>query len=104
MERSRVPSSYPGFFLPGCYHNSIMGSHLLTIHGHRVTCDDDRGYYGVKHLAYKLSEEEVLGMFRQAETEKEVEFEDDDHRKFTLVDGENGSFVVVATNVSHGWF
>lgn len=81
-----------------------MGNHLLTIHGHRVTCADDRAFFGVKHLAYKVSEEDVLAMFKQVEAEKEVAFEDDDHRKFTLVDGENGSFVVVATNVSHGWF
>ncbi len=80
-----------------------MGSHLLTIHGHRISCDDDRAYYGIKHLAYKLSENEVLELFKQVEAEKEVAFEDEDHRKFTLVDGENGAFVVVATNVSHGW-
>lgn len=81
-----------------------MGNHLLTVHGHRITCDDDRAYHGVKHLAYTLSEDEVLELFKQAESEKEVEFEDKDHRKFTLVDGENGAFVVVASNVSHGWF
>ncbi len=81
-----------------------MGKHLLTVHGHHVTCDDDRAFYGVKHLAYKMSEDEALELFQQVEAQKEVEFEDDEHRKFTLVDGENGSFVVVATNVSHGWF
>lgn len=81
-----------------------MGHHLLTIHGHRVSCDDDRAFYGVKHLAYTLSEDEAKDLFQAAESAKEVEFEDKDHRKFTLVDGENGSFVVVATNVSHGWF
>lgn len=81
-----------------------MGDHLLTIHGHRVTCDDDRAFHGVKFLAYKMGEEDVLNLFQQAETQKEVEFEDDEHRKFTLADGENGAFVVVATNVSHGWF
>lgn len=81
-----------------------MGNHLLTVHGHRITCDDDRAFHGVKHLAYELSEDEALELFKQAESEKEVEFEDKDHRKFTLVDGENGAFVVVASNVSHGWF
>ena len=81
-----------------------MGNHLLTIHGHRVRCDDDRAFHGVKHLAYELSEEEVLDLFKQTEAQKEVEFEDKDHRKFTIADGENGEFVVVATNVSHGWF
>ena len=82
----------------------FMGTHVLTIHGHRVTCDDDRAFYGVKHLAYKLSEDEVMALFQQVETQKEAEFEDEEHRKFTLVDGENGAFVVVATNVNHGWF
>jgi len=81
-----------------------MGEHLLTIHGHRVTCDDDMAYHGVKHLAYEMSEDEVLGLFEQVETDKEVAFEDKDHRKFKIIDGENGAFVVVATNVSHGWF
>lgn len=81
-----------------------MGNHLLTIHGHRVSCDDDRAFHGVKHLAYTLSQDEVLELFKQVESEKEVGFEDTDHRKFKIVDGENGAFVVVATNVSHGWF
>lgn len=81
-----------------------MGNHLLTIHGHRVTCDDDRAFYGVKHLAYKMSEEDVRALFQQVEAQKEVRFEDADHRQFTLADGEDGAFVVVATNVSHGWF
>lgn len=80
-----------------------MGKHLVTIHGHRVSCEDDRSYYGVKHLAYKLDRDEVLTMFKQAESQKEVDFSDEDHRKFTLVDGENGAFVVVATNVNRGW-
>ncbi len=81
-----------------------MGDHLLTVHGHRVTCNDDRAWHGVRHLAYEMGEDEVLELFKQVETQKEVEFEDKDHRKFTLADGENGAFVVVATNVSHGWF
>lgn len=81
-----------------------MGNHLLTIHGHKVRCDDDRSYFGLKHLAYKLASDEVLGMFQQVEAAKEMDFEDEEHRKFKLVDGENGEFVVVATNVSHGWF
>lgn len=81
-----------------------MGNHLLTIHGHRVTCDDDRAFHGVKYLAYTMSEEEVLNLFQQVETAKEVAFEDDEHRKFAITDGENGAFVVVATEVSHGWF
>jgi len=81
-----------------------MGKHLLTIHGHRVTCADDRAFHGVKHLSYTLSEDEVLALFKQVESEKEVAFEDEDHRKFSLVDGENGAFVVVATGASNGWF
>jgi len=80
-----------------------MGNHQLTIHGHRVTCDDDRAFFGVKHLAYKLGADEAAAIFKQTETEKEVEFEDEQHRKFTLVDGENGAFVVVATHFEHGW-
>lgn len=80
-----------------------MGKHLLTIHDHKVYCDDDRAYYGVKYLAYKLPEDQVRQMFQQVEAEREVAFEDDESRKFTLVDGENGAFTVVATNVSHGW-
>lgn len=81
-----------------------MGNHLLTVHGHRVTCADDASFHGVKHLAYTMSEEDALALFKETESAKEVAFEDDDHRKFVITDGENGSFVVVATNVSHGWF
>ncbi|MBI3572918.1 MAG: hypothetical protein HY092_01825 [Candidatus Kerfeldbacteria bacterium] len=81
-----------------------MGKHLLTIHGHKVYCDDDRAWHGVKYLAYDMSEEDVLALFAQVETAKEVEFQDKDSRKFTIADGENGSFVVVATHVSSGWF
>lgn len=81
-----------------------MSKHQLTIHGHKVRCEDDRAYYGVKHLAYKLDRDDALEMFRQTEAAKQVDFEDEDHRKFSLVDGENGDFVVVATNVNHGWF
>lgn len=81
-----------------------MGNHLLTVHGHRVTCADDRAFFGVKHLAYTMSQDEALALFQQVESDKEVAFEDEDHRKFSLVDGENGAFVVVATGVSHGWF
>ena len=82
----------------------LMGDHLLTIHGHRVTCDDDMAFHGVKYLAYKMGEEDVLNLFQQTEGQKEVRFEDDEHRQFTITDGENGAFVVVATHVSHGWF
>lgn len=81
-----------------------MGKHLITIHGHKVYAEDDRGNYGLKHLAYKLSEDESRALFEQTENAREVPFEDSDGRKFMLVDGENGSFTVVATNVSHGWF
>lgn len=81
-----------------------MGKHLLTIHGHKVRCDDDRSYFGVKHLAYTLERDEVLDLFKQTEATKQVDFEDEDNRKFSLVDGENGEFVVVATNVDRGWF
>lgn len=81
-----------------------MGKHLLTIHGHKVYGDDDRSYYGIKHLAYTLSEEETTALFAEAEQNKEVDFQDKDSRHFSLVDGENSSFTVVATNVSHGWF
>ena len=81
-----------------------MGKHLLTIHDHKVYCEDDRSYHGVKYLAYKLSDDDCRAMFEQAESQREVAFTDDEDRKFTLVDGENGSFTVVATNVSHGWF
>lgn len=80
-----------------------MGKHLLTIHGHRVTCEDDRAFHGVKYLAYDMSEEDVLALFAQVEQQKEVDFQDKDSRKFTITDGENGSFVVVATNVSSSW-
>jgi len=81
-----------------------MGKHLLTVHDHKIYCEDDRSYHGVKHLAYKMPEDEVRAMFQQVEGQREVPFEDEEGRKFMLVDGENGSFTVVATNVSHGWF
>ena len=81
-----------------------MGKHLITIAGHKVYCEDDRSYYGVKYLAYKIPDSQALEMFHQVEAQREVDFVDDVNRKFTLIDGENGSFTVVATNVSHGWF
>jgi hypothetical protein len=81
-----------------------MGSHQLTIHGHKVTCADDRANHGLKYLAYTMEEADVQALFEQAEAQKEVSFTDAEHRQFMLVDGENGTFVVVATNVSHGWF
>lgn len=81
-----------------------MGKHLLTILDHKVYGDDDRAYYGMKYLAYTLSHDQASEMFSQAEAQREVEFSDEAGRKFTLVDGENGSFTVVATSVSHGWF
>lgn len=80
-----------------------MGKHLLTIAGHRVYCEDDRSYYGVKHLAYKIPDEEVREMFKQVESQREMDFTDSEGRKFTLIDGENGTFTVVATNTPHGW-
>lgn len=80
-----------------------MGKHLLTVHSHKVHCEDDRAYHGVEFLAYKLSEEECVALFRQAEKGQQVDFEDDHHRKFALIDGENEAFTVVATEVSHGW-
>jgi hypothetical protein len=72
-----------------------MGKHLLTIHGYKVYCDDDRAWHGVKHLAYEIGEEEAREMFHRVEQSREEDFEDDDHRHFTLVDGENNSFTVV---------
>lgn len=80
-----------------------MGSHLLTIHGHKVRCDDDRGYRGVKHLAYDLPEDEARALFAQTEQSKEVEFFDKENRKFVLADGENGEFTVVAAYQDTGW-
>ncbi len=80
-----------------------MGQHLLTIHGHKVYCDDDPSFHGVKHLAYELPADGTRGLFAQAEAGREVDFEDKNHRKFTLVDGENGSFTVVTHNKPSGW-
>jgi hypothetical protein len=79
-----------------------MGKHLLTVHGHKVYCEDDRAFHGVKYLAYEIEEDACKELFQQAETGQQVDFEDDDHRKFSLVDGENGAFNVV-THEHHGW-
>ena len=80
-----------------------MSTHQITIHGYKVSCDDDMANWGLKHLAYFLPEDECRALFKQAEDQHEVEFEDNQHRQFTLIKGENYSFVVVATHVRHGW-
>ena len=81
-----------------------MGEHLLTIHGHKVRGEDDRANHGIQFLAYKQDEDTTRAMLEQAEHEHEVDFEDDKGRKFSLVDGENGEFTVVAKEAEHGWF
>lgn len=80
-----------------------MGKHLLTVHNHKIYCEDDRAFHGVKHLAYEIDEEACRELFKQAEEHNEVDFEDDDHRQFALVDGENGAFTVVTRERHHGW-
>lgn len=80
-----------------------MGKHLLTIHGHKVRCDDELAWHGVKYLAYELEEEACRELFEQAESQREVTFKDDEHREFSLVDGENGDFTVVM-HEQRGWF
>lgn len=79
-----------------------MGKHLLTVHGHKIYCHDDRAWRGVKYLAYEMEDEACKELFDQAESGQQVDFEDDEHRKFSLVDGENGAFTVV-TNEQRGW-
>jgi len=80
-----------------------MGNHTLTIHGHKVYCDDEMDYHGVKHLAYEIDEEACLDLFKQARENHEVDFEDDHDRQFSLVEGENLSFTVVSRERHHGW-
>lgn len=80
-----------------------MGKHQLTIHDHHVYGDDERSYYGIKHLAYELTEDESQELFKQAEAEREVDFEDKDHRKFTLVYNHDNAYIVVAEHQT-GWF
>ncbi len=81
-----------------------MGKHLLTVHGHKVYAEDDRAFHGVKHLAYEMDEAACRELFSQVENQQQVDFEDDDHRRFALVDGENGSFTVVTHDKPSGWF
>lgn len=80
-----------------------MGQHMLTIHGYKVYCEDDLSFWGVRYLAYKMGEEDVVAMFHQVQDQRELDFEDDQHRKFTLVKGENDSFTVVTHNKPSGW-
>lgn len=68
---------------------------MLTVHGHRIYCEDDRAFHGVKYIAYEMEESAARELFKQAQNDREVDFEDDEHRKFTLVDGENLSYTVV---------
>lgn len=81
-----------------------MGKHLLTVHGHKLTCADDRAYHGIKHLAYGMEKEAVKELYEQVERGEPVDFDDDEHRGFTLIDGENGAFTVVARDKQDGWF
>lgn len=90
-------------FFYQCYRVR-MGKHMVNISGYKVYCDSDREYYGLKHLKYELGESEAVELLRQAEQEREVSFEDGDHRKFTLIDGENGTFTVTRNDQSSGWF
>lgn len=80
-----------------------MGKHQQTIHGHHVFCDDERSYYGLKYLDYELSEDESRELFKQAQSEREVDFEDKDHRKFTLIYTHDNTYIVVAEHDT-GWF
>jgi hypothetical protein len=80
-----------------------MSKHQLSIHGHKVFCNDDRAWHGVQHLAYHLEEAECRQMFKDVEEGRTMDFEDDDHRKFTLIDGENGTFTVVTHDKPSSW-
>ncbi len=81
----------------------LMGKHMVNIHGHKVFCEDDRAKHGLDHLAYHLKEDESHALFQQAEASREVDFQDVHGRKFTLVDGENGTFSVVTHDRPSGW-
>jgi len=81
-----------------------MGRHLQTIHGHKVYADDDRGKKGLKYLAYDLEDEACRALFDQVEKDGQASFTDEDGRAFSLVDGERGSFSVVAEHERRGWF
>jgi hypothetical protein len=81
-----------------------MAKHSITISGYKVFCDSDREYEGLKYLKYTLSEADALALLKQVESQREVPFEDDEHRKFSLIDGENGTFTVVRNEQRSGWF
>lgn len=81
-----------------------MGKHMVEISGYKIYCDSDRDYYGLKHLKYTLEESEALELLHQAESQREIEFEDEEHRHFALIDGENGTYTVVRNDKPSGWF
>lgn len=81
-----------------------MGKHMVEISGYKVYCDSDREYYGLKYLKYELADADALALLKQAESQREVAFEDDKQRKFSLIDGENGTFTVTRNEKSSGWF
>lgn len=81
-----------------------MGKHMVDIHGYKVYCDSDREYYGLKHLKYDLDDDASRELLKEAENQREAHFEDTEHRKFTLIDGENGTFTVVRNDQPQGFF
>ncbi len=77
---------------------------MVDISGYKVYCDSDREYYGLKYLKYELDDESARELLKQAESQREVQFEDAEHRKYSLIDGENGTFTVTRNDKPGGWF
>lgn len=60
-----------------------MALHERDIHGHKVS-GEDNVVKGMEYLDYRLSYEEAEVFFREARNRGKVQFEDGEHRNYTL--------------------
>lgn len=80
-----------------------MPTHTRDIHGHKVT-GEDNAVKGMDYLDHELSYQEAEVFFRQAKARRQVQFQDDDRRNFTLMSNDDGTYTLQARKESKGLF
>ncbi|MFC1662610.1 hypothetical protein ACFL04_00390 [Patescibacteria group bacterium] len=74
------------------------------IHGFKVM-GDKSSKKGLDYLDYRLSYQEVQVFFNQARYRGKAEFEDHEHRNFTLAYNQDGTYTLSQRKKSgSGWF